>query len=93
MTTAYEGGAAWNDTYWSNDRFNKLLKEARAELDENKRAEMYAEMQQILHDDGGIIVLMFNSFVSAYSKTLAHGDLNSNYDHDGNFIYRRWWFA
>ena len=29
---------------------------------------MYAEMQQILHDDGGIIVLMFNNFVSGHSK-------------------------
>ena len=93
MTTAYAAGASWNDTFWNHDRFNKLLVEARAEIDENKRGEMYAEMQQILHDDGGIIVLMFNNFVSAHSKKVAHGDLNSNYDHDGGHIYRRWWFA
>ncbi len=93
MTTAYAEGAAWNDTFWKNDRFNELLKAARAEIDEKKRAEMYAEMQQILHDDGGIIVLMFNNFVSAHSKKVAHGKLNSNYDHDGGHIYRRWWFV
>ncbi len=93
MTTAYSAGAAWNDTFWKHDRFNELLVAARAEIDETKRASQYAEMQQILHDDGGIMVLMFNSYVTVHSKKLAHGDLNSNYDHDGNFIYRRWWFA
>jgi peptide/nickel transport system substrate-binding protein len=93
MTTAYASGAAWNDTFWDNERFNKLLVEARAELDEKKRSVMYSEMQQILHDDGGIIVLMFNNFVTAHSKKVAHGNLNSNYDHDGGHIYRRWWFV
>ena len=93
FTTAYAADAAWNDTFWKNARFNELLAAARAETDEAKRAAMYAEMQQILHDDGGIIVLMFNNFVSAFSKTVAHGDLNSNFDHDGGYIYERWWFA
>ena len=93
FTTAYAADAAWNDTFWKHDRFNELLVAARAELDDAKRGAMYAEMQNILHDDGGILVLMFNSFVSARSKKLAHGDLNSNYDHDGGYMYRRWWFA
>ncbi len=93
MTTAYAAEASWNDTFWKHDRFNKLLVEARAEIDEKKRGEMYAEMQQILHDDGGIIVLMFNNYVTAHSKKLAHGELNSDYDHDGGHVFRRWWFA
>jgi hypothetical protein len=41
LTLAYASGASWNDTFWDNDRFNKLLVEARAELDEAKRREMY----------------------------------------------------
>jgi hypothetical protein len=51
-----------------------------------------AEMQQILHDDGGIIVLMFNNYGSAHTGKLAHGELNSNFDHDGGNIYEPWWF-
>jgi peptide/nickel transport system substrate-binding protein len=93
FTTAYAEGVDWNDTFWKNARFNELLVEARGERDDAKRAPMYAEMQNILHEDGGIIVLMFNDFVTAHSKKLAHGDLNSNYDHDGGYMYRRWWFA
>lgn len=93
FTTAYAEAAAWNDTFWKNERFNKLLVEARGERDDAKRAPMYAEMQNILHDDGGILVLMFNDFVTAHSKKVAHGDMNSNYDHDGGLMYRRWWMA
>ena len=52
-----------------------------------------AEMRQILHDDGGIIVLMFDNYVSAHTGKLAHGELNSNFDHDGGHIYERWWFT
>lgn len=93
FTTAYAADAPWNDTFWKNDRFNELLLKARAETDDATRAPMYAEMQQILHDDGGIMVLMFNNFTSAHSDKLAHGELNSNYDHDGGYIFERWWFA
>lgn len=93
FTTAYAADAAWNDTAWKNPRFNELLVAARSETDEKKRAEMYAEMQQLLHDDGGLIVLMFNNYVSAYSNKLDHGDVASNWDVDGMKLPERWWLA
>ena len=46
FSTAYARGAAWNDTFWDNKRFNELLVAARAELDQTKRREMYGEMQR-----------------------------------------------
>lgn len=93
FTTAYQGGAAWNDSFWNNQQFNDLLSTARTETDDAKRQALYAQMQQILHDDGGVIVLMFNNFVDAHSKQVAHGDLNSNFDVDGGYIAERWWMA
>jgi peptide/nickel transport system substrate-binding protein len=93
FTTAYAADAAWNDTFWKNPRFNELLIKARAETDDNKRAGMYAEMQQLVHDDGGLINLVFNSFVDAHSDTLAHGDTAANWPLDGMKIGERWWFA
>jgi len=93
FSTAYAADANWNDSYWKNARFNELLVSARAEIDDKKRFEMYSEMQQIVHDDGGVAVLMFNSYLSAHSAKVAHGDLNSNTDHDGGQIFQRWWMA
>jgi len=93
FTTTYAAGADWNDTYWKNDRFNELLVQARGETDAAKRAAMYAEMQQINHDDNGNIVLVFNNYVSAASKRLAHGEVAPNWENDGLKIAERWWIA
>ncbi|MFN4143356.1 ABC transporter substrate-binding protein [Aestuariivirga sp.] len=93
FTTTYAAGAAWNDTYWNNPRFNELLVQARAETDTAKRAAMYAEMQQINHDDNGNIVLVFNNFITAASKRLGHGEVAPNWENDGLKIAERWWIA
>ena len=85
--------AAWNDTHWKNPRFNELLVAARAETDETKRAAQYAECQQLVHDDGGQIVLMYNNYVGALSTKIGHGDLNSDFDDDGGYMTERWWMA
>jgi peptide/nickel transport system substrate-binding protein len=51
-------------------------------------------MQQLIHDVGGQIVLIFNNYVSAHSKKLAHGPhVAANWDEDGMKLASRWWFA
>jgi len=93
FTTAYAAGAAWNDTKWNNAHFNDLLVKARSELDDTKRAAMYAEMQQLVHDDGGVIVVAFNNWVNAHSTKLAHGEVNGIWPDDNFRMSERWWFA
>jgi peptide/nickel transport system substrate-binding protein len=93
LSISLAADAAWNDTHWKNPRFNELLTAARAETDEVKRAAQYAECQQLVHDDGGQVVLMYNNFVNAYSDKMAHGDLNSDADLDGGYFSERWSFA
>lgn len=94
FTQAYAEGANWNDTFWSNDRFNELLKMGRAELDESNRAEIYREMQQIVRDDGGVIVWAFANYVDAMSDKVKHGpDVASNWELDGGRYVERWWFG
>ncbi|GMG85639.1 ABC transporter substrate-binding protein [Paralimibaculum aggregatum] len=94
FSTAYQTGAAWNDSFWSNARFDELLLAARAELDEDKRRAMYYEMQEIVSNDGGVVVPMFASFVFALSDKIAHGDtFGTNWDLDGERWMERWWFA
>jgi peptide/nickel transport system substrate-binding protein len=93
LTIAYSAESSWNDTYWKHDRFNMLLKAARAELDEEKRREMYGEMQAIIRDEGATVIPMFANYVFAASDKLKHGDLASNLDVDGYKFAERWWFA
>jgi peptide/nickel transport system substrate-binding protein len=93
FSTAYAAGVPWNDTYWKHERFNKLLVEARAELVEPKRREMYFEMQQIVRDEGGVVVPMFNNYVMALSKKVQHEKMGSNWSLDGFRAVERWWFG
>ncbi|RWP25036.1 ABC transporter substrate-binding protein [Mesorhizobium sp.] len=66
-STTYLSTAEWNDTHFSNEKFDKLLIEARAELDQDKRKNLYREIAIIVRDEGGVIVPMFNQAVDAVS--------------------------
>jgi peptide/nickel transport system substrate-binding protein len=92
FTTTYAADAPWNDSKWKHDRFNKLLLAARAELDENKRREMYYEMQQICRDEGPVIVMAFTSYIAAGTDRLAFNKMAANWEFDGWKFSERWWF-
>ncbi len=93
FSTAYAAGAPWNDSFWEHERFNKLLIEARAELDEGKRRAMYVEMQTIVSNEGGVVVPMFNNYVMALPTKVAHDEMGANWSLDGFRAVERWWFA
>jgi peptide/nickel transport system substrate-binding protein len=93
FTTAYAEGAAWNETFWKHPRFNELLIQARSELDKAKRTAMYAEMQEIVSEEGGTMVLMFYNYLNAHAKNVAYGDVAKNWDVDGMKVTQRWWFT
>ena len=94
FSQAYAAGADWNDTNWEHERFNELLLQARAELNEAKRREMYVEMQQIVRDEGGVLVPMFANHVMALNDKVQHDEeVAGNWQLDGNRCAERWWFA
>ena len=93
FTVAYSAGAAWNETFWNNERFNKLLKEARTERDEGKRREMYVEMQLLVRDEGGAVVPLYTNWMWAMTDKLRHGPLHNYNRIDGYKFTERWWFA
>jgi len=98
FSAAYVNDTEWNDTDWRTgaacDRFNELVKAARAEVDTKKRREMYYECQEIVADDGGLICPMFANHISANSTNIQHEDnVAGNWEADGNKCAERWWFA
>lgn len=70
-STAYLSSAEWNDTKFKNAKFDELLMQARAELDQTKRKAQYSEMAHIVRDEGGLILPMFNEFVAGVSDAVA----------------------
>jgi peptide/nickel transport system substrate-binding protein len=93
FTMAYAADAPANDMHWKHDRFNKLLVEARGELDQNKRKAMYGEMQSIVSNEGGVVIPMIANMVDAASKKVQFDQPAGNQEMDGLRICERWWFA
>ncbi|AXI47515.1 peptide ABC transporter substrate-binding protein [Sulfitobacter sp. SK012] len=69
-STAYLSTADWNDTRWKRPEFDTMLNAAKAELDNGKRKEIYSQMGRMLNEEGGLILPMFNDFVSGVSNNL-----------------------
>ncbi len=92
-TLAYKDDAAWNESYWQHERFNEILLQAKAELDDAKRAEMYAEMGMISRDEGSSVIPYFPNFVYGRRKNVRHtGQLAASWQLDGARGASRWWF-
>lgn len=90
-TTAYSSKADWNDTRFLRPDFDKLLLEARAELDEPKRKDMYRTMATMVRDEGGLILPMFNDFVNASTKAVKGYVHDIGNDMSNGFVATRVW--
>lgn len=87
----YGTGSAWNESYWSNARFDKLLAEGKATLDFDKRKEIYGELQKILHDEGPSVIPIFADFLDAKSKRVKGFEPSGVSDLSGDRIIERVW--
>lgn len=98
FSSAYTADTEWNDTNWRTTdaavKFNEIVVQARSELDEAKRREMYAEAQRLINDDGGAVVPMFANMIMGVSKEIGHPEtVAPNWEMDGQKAPERWWFA
>ena len=97
FTSAYIAETEWNDTAWRHTdaakRFNVVVKEARAELDNARRRTLYREAQALINDDGGALVPMFANHIMGVSKAVGHHKIAGNWEFDGAKAAERWWFA
>jgi len=71
-----------NRTYYANPRVDALIDQARGELDQNARKQIYAEVQRILAEDIPYINLWYIENVMVHAKRVRNLTLNpsGNYD-------------
>ena len=70
LTLFFKSDAQWNEAGWKNEKFDQLLVAARGETDQAKRAQMYADMQVMVHNEGGIGIPMFISSLDGHNSKL-----------------------
>ncbi len=61
MAIQFGPGAAWNDTYWNNDRMGVLLQDVLGTTDPAKRHAMMCEMQTLIHENSGMVIPAFSN--------------------------------
>lgn len=61
MAIQFGPGAAWNDTYWHNERMGELLNGVLSVTDPTKRHEMMCEMQTLIHNGSGMVIPAFTN--------------------------------
>lgn len=80
FATGYTCAAQYNETHWCREDFEALLKQASETVDAGARADLYKKAQQVLAEEGGVIVPAFTSLVSGLRKGCTgyepHVDIN-----------------
>lgn len=93
FSTAYLSTADWNDTRFHNEQFDQLLIAARAELNEGTRTQMYADLNTILRDEGGLICPMFNDFIDATTDKVAGWGPSAGFDLMNDYAPAKLWLV
>jgi len=70
FTLFFKSNAVWNESGWKNEKFDQLLVAARAQTDETKRKQLYADMQVLVHKHCGVGIPLFKSTVDGYNTSI-----------------------
>jgi peptide/nickel transport system substrate-binding protein len=90
-TTSFVSNAEWNDTRFKREDFDKLVAQARSELDEAKRKEMYKSLALMVRDEGGLILPVFNDYLNGSVKTLKGFVDDIGNDMSNGYVASRVW--
>ena len=70
LSLFFKSDAPQNESAWKSEKFDQLLVAARTEVDEARRAQMYADLQTMIHEDSGIAIPYFTSSLDGHSRKL-----------------------
>jgi peptide/nickel transport system substrate-binding protein len=93
LSEAFLSTAAWNDTAWKRPDFDKLVTDARAELDDGKRKALYAQAQKMIAEDGGMICFAVSDNLDGYAKTVRGNEPHARFDLVDEKLAEKGWFA
>jgi len=93
LTVSYSSTSPMNDSNWKSETFDKLLAEARVELDQAKRKELYATCQQMVSDEAGHVVFAINDTLDGYSKQVMGVGKHPRFGFDDLRVAEKAWFA
>jgi len=92
LSLGYLSDSQWNESHFKNEKLDKLVLSARAELNETTRKEIYRDIQLIIRDEGTTIIPVFTNLVHGLSKKIGTSDqIGGGWEMDGGHFLKRWW--
>jgi peptide/nickel transport system substrate-binding protein len=86
LALAYGASAPLNESHWKSDRFEKLLADARSEVDEARRKIVVWEMQAMLNEEGGAIIPVFRDWIDAHHSNVGGHTPHGGFEMDNGYI-------
>ena len=84
LTSAYHSEAVYNGSHYKDPMLDQLLLDARSELDEDKRRQLYFDAQEMVNQNAGTIIPYFTALLSATSSNVAGFQISPV--GDGSFV-------
>ena len=84
---AYRSGAQWNESRYANPEFDRVLDEAGATFDVEKRRVLMGKLQKMLQDDAVIAQPLWRSVFSASHKRVQGFQIHPTLYHQYNGIW------
>ncbi|GGK89479.1 peptide ABC transporter substrate-binding protein [Curtobacterium luteum] len=72
LNQIFRSGSSYNESAWSNERFDALLDDARAEMDDAKRLTLYQDAQRLVVEDGADMTPMFGDRLVGLSRDVVN---------------------
>ncbi len=65
LAIAYRSNSQYNETHWFNEEYDALLDRANTTVDPVERADLYRQAEQMISEEGGVIIPVFMHMVAA----------------------------
>ncbi|CCP06474.1 Heme-binding protein A [Erwinia amylovora MR1] len=93
LSLVFTSSAPWNESQWKEPAFDQLVKAARAEQDEQKRRQIYHDIQVMLVEKGSEIIPLYADALDAASSKIRGFVAIPGFTMSGNRAAEKVWFA
>lgn len=87
LPLAFSSQGFYNESGWGDRKLDELIAAGRAEQDVEKRKQIYAGAQQIISEQGGVLIPYFAPFLQAIRTTV------QGYTAAPRIVYQNLWLA
>lgn len=75
---AFHSNSVWNESRWANEIFDGLIEQARGEVDATQRKAHYEQAQQLLMEEGAVIIPFFRPVLTAVRQRVTNFSTDPN---------------